>query len=440
MGRARSISPVACIPEVASHGESLRPRFGRCADQLPNVVGLEDHDVHDEPPITSNLPIRMLLQQPQHMPLRVNNRVVSRQALDAPGEGNRRVPGPVEDVAQRLDPGRLVGRIQGTEIGVPGVAAHVHGARGHLHETVAVDDDVAAAALGLHGGERRLAERVPGDEAPVAAHHVDGLALVAVGELALQDLEIVHPAQLEAVVILAAADVAQGNAAQDHGPGGRRIVTTVIDADAVRIGVLDCQPLEHDIAGIRQVETSGDLVREPPVDDAALGAYDRDRGAGLAAQVADAADRRVAPGRQQDARTRGGRLHGPGDGPEGRLVRAGTAGVVALGMHVQGGVVRRMPIEGHGQPGGVGVAGRGLGFGVDRLSAFSDRAGSAIAGLQQAQREQADEHGRCGGCRAAHVEYFGWRFNLRILTNYAWGRDRRTPCCRDSARTCFATR
>ena len=95
-------------------------------------------------------------------------------------------------------------------------------------------------------------------------------------------------------------------------------------------------------------------------------------------------------------------------------------GIVTVRMHVQGSVIRGLPVEGGRQSGRIRVADRGLRFRVDDLASPHGPLGARVTGRQGPPTGQAEDHGRhskLGGDPAEGVRVVGLRFNLRILTN-----------------------
>ena len=114
-----------------------------------------------------------------------------------------------------------------------GRAAHVQRPLAGLEEQVAQDQDVSAAALGLRAVLDEVVEAVVGDDAVVAADHVDARAAADALDEAAQDVDVVDARELDAVVVAAGADVLDREVAQDDVVGGCGVGAAIVDVDAV---------------------------------------------------------------------------------------------------------------------------------------------------------------------------------------------------------------
>ena len=99
-------------------------------------------------------------------------------------------------------------------------------------------------------------DEIAGDDTVMASNHIDGLTSIALLDVATGNIKVVNTGHLQTVVVAAAADIAEGEIAQHHVVGGGAVVAAVIDIDAMLAGILEGQPLDHEIAGVADLNSA----------------------------------------------------------------------------------------------------------------------------------------------------------------------------------------
>ena len=149
----------------------------------------------------------------------------------------------------------------------------------------------------------------------------------AEGELAVQHEVIVHPGELQAVFIAAAANVVNAQMAKDDVPGGVGvgIIPTIVGVDTVVSGVAHFQVMDDDVVGAHQVNTF--TAAFDNWSGFTRGAADPDWRRVSTSQVLEVRPACIRPGVQADRRAGGGILCGALDAGVG-VACAAVAGVI----------------------------------------------------------------------------------------------------------------